>query len=64
MFQPLPVRYEEDGLRSTFFGDHPWELARPKIIVEDSGNDSKHWNWRNIEQLNKALDGERYFNHS
>ncbi|KAF2441543.1 37S ribosomal protein Rsm25 [Karstenula rhodostoma CBS 690.94] len=58
MFQPLPIAYPEDKLRSEFFGDHPWELARPRIIVEDSGNDAKHYDWSNIVQPGKQLDGE------
>jgi small subunit ribosomal protein S23 len=59
MFQPLPIVYPEDKLRSDFFGDHPWELARPRIIVEDSGNDSKDYDWSSIIQPGKQLDGER-----
>ncbi len=34
LFKPLPIKYPEDKLRSEFFGDHPWELARPRLIVE------------------------------
>lgn len=59
MFQPLPIQYEEDNLRSEFFGDHPWELARPRLIVEDSGNDAKGYDWSKIMQPGKQLDGER-----
>lgn len=59
MFQPMPLQYEEDKLRQEFFTDHPWELARPRVILEDSGNDSKRWDWKEIEQHNKPLDGER-----
>lgn len=59
MFQPLPIRYPEDKLRSDFFGDHPWELARPRLVVEDSGNDAKGYDWSNIVQRGKQLDGER-----
>ena len=47
-------------LRSDFFGDHPWELARPRLVVEDSGNDAKGYDWRTIQQKGKQLDGERY----
>jgi small subunit ribosomal protein S23 len=47
-------------LRADFFGDHPWELARPKIILENSGNDAKGWDWSKIVQPGKPLDGERY----
>jgi len=59
MFQPMPIVYPEDHLRKDFFGDHPWELARPRIILEDSGNDAKNWDWSKIQQPGKALDGER-----
>lgn len=60
LFKPLPIVYPEDKLRSDFFGDHPWELARPRLVVEDSGNDSKHYDWSKIMQPGKQLDGERY----
>ena len=59
MFQPMPIVYPEDHLRKDFFGDHPWELARPRIILEDSGNDAQNWDWSKIQQPGKALDGER-----
>ncbi|OCK77805.1 mitochondrial ribosomal protein [Lepidopterella palustris CBS 459.81] len=58
MFQPMPIKYPEDKLRSEFFGDHPWELARPRIILEDNGNDAKGWDWSRIVQPGKKLDGE------
>lgn len=60
MFQPLPIAYPEDKLRSEFFNDHPWELARPRLVVEDSGNDAKGYNWATIVQPGKQLDGERW----
>ena len=59
LFKPLPIVYPEDKLRSDFFGDHPWELARPRLVVEDSGNDAKGYDWSKIQQRGKALDGER-----
>lgn len=58
MFQPLTIKYPEDELRTTFFHDHPWELARPKVVLEDTGNDAKHWDWSRIDQNGKKLDGE------
>ncbi|KAG9199845.1 hypothetical protein B5807_03855 [Epicoccum nigrum] len=58
LFKPLPIVYPEDKLRSEFFGDHPWELARPRLVVEDSGNDAKGYDWSNIQQKGKQLDGE------
>lgn len=59
LFQPLPIAYPEDKLRSEFFGDHPWELARPRLVVEDNGNDAKGYDWSSIVQPGKQLDGER-----
>ena len=59
LFKPLPIAYPEDKLRSDFFGDHPWELSRPRMIVEDSGNDAKRYKWSKIVQPGKQLDGER-----
>jgi small subunit ribosomal protein S23 len=59
LFKPLPMAYPEDKLRSDFFGDHPWELARPRLVVEDSGNDAQGHDWSKIVQPGKQLDGER-----
>ncbi|KAF2759820.1 mitochondrial ribosomal protein [Pseudovirgaria hyperparasitica] len=58
MFMPPELKYPEDELRSEFFHDHPWELARPKIVVEDSGNSAKGYDWSKITQDGKKLDGE------
>lgn len=58
LFKPLAIVYPEDKLRSEFFGDHPWELARPRLTVEDSGNDAKGYDWSKITQPGKQLDGE------
>ena len=61
MFQPMQIRFEEDQLRKEFFRDHPWELARPRILVEQSGKDFEHHDWSRIQQPGKKnLDGERY----
>ena len=59
MFQPIELDYPEDKLREGFFNDHPWELARPKVVLEETGNDSKYWDWSRIHQPGKKLDGER-----
>ncbi|KAL4944935.1 hypothetical protein BDV06DRAFT_186170 [Aspergillus oleicola] len=58
MFLPVEIKYEEDQLRKEFFKDHPWELARPRILVETTGKDSEHYDWRKLEQPGKRLDGE------
>ena len=46
-------------LRKEFFKDHPWELARPRLIIEDDGKDSQTTDWAQIQQKQKALTGER-----
>ena len=54
------ISYPEDSLRQDFFGDHPWELARPRVVLEDGGDDSGGYEWgRGLEQEGKRVDGER-----
>lgn len=60
MFKPQPIEYEEDRLRRVFYGDHPWELARPRIILEDDGKDGQKCDWSRIKQRGRPLTGERY----
>lgn len=60
LFAPVKIKYEEDQLRKEFFRDHPWELARPRIILEKTGKDFENYNWSRIQQPGKKLDGERY----
>lgn len=59
VFQPVPIKYEEDQLRKEFFRDHPWELARPRIVLETTGKDFEKHNWQTLRQPGKRLDGER-----
>lgn len=59
MFQPQRIEYLEDELRHTFFADHPWELARPRIILENHGNDHKRWDWSKAQQPGRPVSGER-----
>lgn len=33
--RPRAIVYPEDRLRRQFFKDHPFELARPKVLVEN-----------------------------
>ncbi|TGZ83325.1 mitochondrial ribosomal protein, partial [Ascodesmis nigricans] len=58
LFKPQKIIYPEDELRQQFFKDHPWELARPRVLVENDGRDHDRYDWSNIQQRNKALDGE------
>lgn len=59
MFQPAEIKYEEDQLRKEFFRDHPWELARPRIVLETTGKDFEKYNWNQLQQPGKKLSGER-----
>lgn len=60
MFKPQMITYEEDKLRKAFYGDHPWELARPRIILEQDGKDGQRCDWSRIKQPGRELNGERY----
>ena len=60
MFKPQVIDYEEDRLRREFYGDHPWELARPRIVLENDGKDGYRCDWSQIQQPGRPLSGERY----
>jgi small subunit ribosomal protein S23 len=45
LFKPLSLTYEEDRLRWEYFNDHPWELARPRVVLEDDGRDHERHDW-------------------
>jgi len=60
MFQPQRIGYEEDGLRREFFSDHPWELARPRMLLEEDGKDYQRWDWGIAHQSGRPVTGERY----
>lgn len=59
MFKPQYMTFEEDQLRKNFYGDHPWELARPRIVLENDGKDAQNYDWSGIQQPGRPLDGER-----
>ena len=59
LFQPVELKYEEDQLRHEFFRDHPWELARPRVLLESTGKDFEKYDWSRLVQPGKRLDGER-----
>jgi small subunit ribosomal protein S23 len=58
LYRIRPIRYFEDKIRKLFFKQHPWELARPKLMIENDGNDAAKHNWKSLDQPFKALDGE------
>jgi small subunit ribosomal protein S23 len=60
LFQPMKIQYEEDQLRKEFFCDHPWELARPRVVLENDGKDYERQDWSKLQQVGRRLDGERF----
>lgn len=59
IFKPQRITYPEDELRRTFFRDHPWELARPRIAVELDGKDAQLVDWgRGLNQPGMQVTGE------
>ncbi|KAH9898767.1 mitochondrial ribosomal protein [Xylariomycetidae sp. FL2044] len=59
LFQPQQLVYEEDALRRQFYKDHPWELARPRMIIEMDGKDAQRYNWsKGPRQPGMPLCGE------
>ncbi|OTA88798.1 hypothetical protein M434DRAFT_398924 [Hypoxylon sp. CO27-5] len=59
LFQPQQIVYEEDELRKTFYKDHPWELARPRMIIETDGKDAQRYDWsKGLIQPGMPLCGE------
>jgi small subunit ribosomal protein S23 len=61
LFKPGRIVYPEDKLRKEFYKDHPWELARPRMIMELDGKDWRYLDWsKGLRQRGMALSGERF----
>lgn len=59
LYKPTKLVYPEDELRQTFYRDHPWELARPRVIMELDGKDARYVDWsRGVRQPGVQLSGE------
>ncbi|KAL1918397.1 mitochondrial 37S ribosomal protein mS23 [Calcarisporiella thermophila] len=41
--RPQPIIYPEDRLRHRFFRDHPFELHRPRVLIEGEGTNRNDW---------------------
>lgn len=64
LFTPHKIEYFEDNIRSLFYQQHPWELARPKLVIETDGKDQSRQDWSRLDQLSKKLDGESVVQHT
>ncbi|PKS07036.1 hypothetical protein jhhlp_005633 [Lomentospora prolificans] len=59
VYRPQRIEFPEDALRQTFYRDHPWELARPRMILELDGKDSRYLDWsKGVRQPGMPLSGE------
>ncbi|KAI9829206.1 MAG: mitochondrial ribosomal small subunit component [Phylliscum demangeonii] len=58
LFQPQPIVYPEDQLRREFYTDHPWELARPRMILETDGKDARRQAGSQLRHPEKGITGE------
>jgi small subunit ribosomal protein S23 len=59
LFQPVQIRYQEDQLRKRFYSDHPWELARPRVVLERDGEEGNNVDWsRGVYQPGRPTTGE------
>ncbi|KAG6015403.1 hypothetical protein E4U54_003552 [Claviceps lovelessii] len=59
LYRPQRISYPEDALRTNFYKDHPWELARPRIILESDGKDYQYCDWsKGLRQPGIPLTGE------
>ncbi|KAG0168714.1 mitochondrial ribosomal small subunit component [Apophysomyces sp. BC1034] len=58
--RPRAIVYPEDKLRKQFYKDHPFELAKPKILVEDdSGLNRTDFSQLLLEGMDpREVDGE------
>ncbi|TEA21360.1 37S ribosomal protein S25 [Colletotrichum sidae] len=59
IYLPPRIKHEEDDLRTIFYKDHPWELARPRVILEMDGKDYQRVDWsKGVRQPGFPLAGE------
>ncbi|PWI73511.1 hypothetical protein PCL_08787 [Purpureocillium lilacinum] len=59
LYRPQGIAYLEDALRTGFYKDHPWELARPRVVLELDGKDHQHCDWsKGLRQPGVPLSGE------
>lgn len=60
LYRPTRIVHPEDKLRRDFYRDHPWELARPRMVLELDGQDARFRDWsKGLRQPGMALSGER-----
>lgn len=59
LFRLTTLRYTEDKIREMFYTNHPWELARPRNVIEKPGQTPiSQLDWSSIVQPSLQLSGE------
>lgn len=58
LYKIRKLEFFEDRIRQLFFKQHPWELARPKMVLEKDGREAIKYDWSTMDQPLKALDVE------
>lgn len=52
------LEYAEDRIRHLFYTNHPWEMARPRNVIENSTPPASSLDWSSIVQTQMRLSGE------
>ncbi|KAI1300081.1 mitochondrial ribosomal small subunit component [Mortierella claussenii] len=63
--RPKTLVYPEDRLRRQFYEDHPWELRRPRCLIETTGDGTRR-DWSKLLQEGRSisdLTGEDVIQH-
>ncbi|KAK3817413.1 MAG: mitochondrial ribosomal protein S25-domain-containing protein [Benniella sp.] len=63
--RPRKIVYPEDRLRRRFYEDHPWELRRPRCLIETTGDGTQR-DWSSLLQKGRSisdLTGEDVIQH-
>ncbi|KAF9081843.1 mitochondrial ribosomal small subunit component [Mortierella sp. GBA35] len=52
--RPQKIVYPEDKLRRRFYEDHPWELRRPRCLIETTGDGTRR-SWTSLLQPGRSI---------
>lgn len=52
--RPRKIVYPEDRLRRRFYEDHPWELRRPRCLIESTGDGTQR-DWSSLLQKGRSI---------
>ncbi|PRT54081.1 37S ribosomal protein S25, mitochondrial [Wickerhamiella sorbophila] len=58
LYKLSKIEYPEDKIRRLFYTNHPWEMARPRNMIENSGRSVADCDWSNMRQPTLRLSGE------